>query len=617
MAFWDFVKSIAVVAVAFVISGVIGGATFGAQLIKNALLGSFALNSLGFIGAGDQQARKRDIYARTQMVQDPEPSRRIIYGRCRIAPKIISVTQGGHHSIIAVLCDHALNKLHGIEIDEQKFFTDSEFASLSNSEYVEISANVGDGQGALRKRINDAYKSLKQNSLIKTGIVPSTGSYFPYYFRYGGPMVMSTSIQDISRPAHEKARTQNAFQGSFLRWLTSGRGRRGSNANQMETPGGAMSLDQSFRLTGMAWMYIGLIRADKLQLEWQRDPNAQPVWSGIPNVVLDVSRNNNSLIRPRTDPSDPSTEVDGGDYIQGNAALALFDYMSRYTEYAEAMFDGEHPRLDHASALEAAKACDDNNWTANGAIDLTTPPTEVISQLCLCMNGGDVTERAGMRYFHAGVTSPITQTITDDDIQLGSYGGTLGSPIANRATSMDLSYIDVKGDLQSTRVRRDEAVSHMDTQELTLSLINNEEQASQVGRIIMTKLWDGENATFDLANPLKVPRASDRIRIKLDKVGVDEEFRVLEVTATAEGRFSIAGISEAADLYDKKNSTTYKPPQKPVTPPPTTAPPPTPVTPGPVTPPPPAPPPAADADYLLIRPAQRLKINSTDLLKLT
>ena len=253
-------------------------------------------------------------------------------------------------------------------------------------------------------------------------------------------------------------------------------------------------------------------------------------------------------------------------YSNGNVALCIVDFLSRYTMYKEKICGVS--RIDIESALHAAQCCEDNKdangnrdpLTANGAMPVNRPDA-VLQQLTMAMNMGSIVESGGIRYIYAGKPPDKTIKITKEDILLNQSTGEVDvqlnktSSVSNRASSMDVRFIDQSGASQviGLRSRHPYGIPMKRTTigSVSFAFIDNREHALQLSRIILNRQWLGSVVSFPLCNPLKVPRPNDVLEIDIPTFTAlpSKLFRVTGVSNSLSGVVTIQAVNESPNLY--------------------------------------------------------------------
>ena len=501
-----------------------------------------------------------DFASRKVSAKRINPPRREIFGRCKVGVSWISTEpQGGHHSLIGAICDHSLKKIHGIEFNSQPYLSPDELQLLQSKGYVGL-GNTYVENAALRNEVNGRRYNLSSEWINQ---VPTTGSIIQRIrWSIGDHTFIGVGL-DGKKAFYENAETWWKEGQQGFRRLGFERGWQNLNwfANDAHIPGFQARNDDSFKLTGISYIYLGLMRTPVQQIRHQ---GKESIYDAVPNVTLDVERGNNDLVRPRTDPSNPSTQIDGEEYLPGNAALCLFHLLASHTPYGRPLFEIE--RLNHAAAIRAAQVCEEKKLTANGMFERTDNPAGLIDELLAAMNAGASTERNGLREIFAGITSTPTQTITDADVEANSISLAVGGPISDRVSAVEISYQDKDGNVQSVAVKRDPAQPFTSVRQTTAAFIQTEAQAMNYARILLKRIWDSDALAFNLADLDKAPATWDRINVNFASVGASGTYRVLEVVKGGEGIARVECIREADDLYGDEISTPYKPAPPPTPP---------------------------------------------------
>ena len=345
-------------------------------------------------------------------------------------------------------------------------------------------------------------------------------------------------------------------------------------------------LDESSMLAdGMSWMVFILRRITEQDTNrGEQDPS---IWfQGVPNITVDIERTAKQMLLPGEEKpgdggasggwsraADGQPRLDGAAVGKYNSALALYDYMRRYTPYGKDLViplpdaaDEVHPRLDEASVERAARTCDDYKagdplkaapLEAHGIVNLNAPPDSVVNQLAMAMNMGAVTEIAGRRYMHAGAPGTVAKTVRAADIILDSWRYSPGGPASERPSAFRAHYLDAEFNETDIGVRRAED-QYTYGGDIELHFINSERQAEQVARIFMERSLDAHQLSFELHNLAKVPDPFEVIAVELPALNIlpTERWRVLDV-GVGRGRARVTAMREDAELFRWRNAKSF------------------------------------------------------------
>ena len=569
-------------AVASIVIPLTGGLTVGK------LVATVAISyGIGKLLQKDPDPRKTPISRYRQMAKRPNPARVCFYGRAtNLAPQlIVATTAPGHHSLVGAIADHPIERIVDIKFNSQPFFTAAELVQLRENNYLHMTGRGDGNQGQLRGSVDEARGGFGDGRYYTY-----RGSAFSLYYdwKFGGAAFMGLSLDGDGSKTKQRVDQWNGVYDQPYRPH-----QRIHDPTPVYTPDGYAGQIPSFKMSGCAWMYFGMLRTPHQLIE--RD-GKRPVWNSVPNITFDVERSNLTLVLPR---NTDGVLLDGIDYKRGNAALCLHDYIFRYTPMGREVFGVK--RLDDQSFIDAAEVCERNNWTCNGAFSLEDPPSSVIEEILAAMGGGSISVKDGVLFAHAGGSSPITQVCNEDDVQVSTPVRSKGGSVADRVAAVEVNYIDKDGEDQSVRVDYDANLPYTTYTRTEASFIQTQAQAEAHARNILRRAWDSEGMEFYLLAQEKTPDPWDRIRIKVSDIGLDHDIRVTSVEKLPDGRVRVAGVREDDNFYDVKRDSNYVPPPRRTIPPPVVPPQPGRGGPNPTLPPPVLPPTTPDDDLLLVR----------------
>ena len=465
------------------------------------------------------------LNTRRQYLTAPDAPQRIGYGEFTIAPTIIAdFSTDQHLNILGALTPHELeNDIIQLLVDDQEFLSAAELASLNRDGYVMITANsANDGISELRKTKNKAAQesSLPILYIAKDFTAPAVN---PQLGGAGGNY--SSKIESFRARA-------GTNETSFL-----ARANFGMNG-KAERP-----LDLDMRMTGQSWVHLAFPRSKRARDANNKDPD---VWSSVPTLTFRVRRPLSSLKIS----AEPGAPIIGSGALYNNAALCAYDYLARYTDYGTPI-RGEGGlifRIDGASVAASYNQCQRDNLVANGVVQLTTPPADVLEQLGYAMNAGIFPEKHGVRFIESGRASSATTTLTDEDIVEDSYSYAPRADITTRASQLVARYVDEDGLEQSAAADYDTSV--VSVQDIQLDLIDNKRQAEQVARILLSKLWTGAALSFELVGVHPELSPNDVVRVEgCGPLNLADDFRILALEQRPNGNTRVSCQFEDPNLF--------------------------------------------------------------------
>ena len=484
-----------------------GGAFFSTPvLLSSAVITglTYAIGKLNRQRGGGSEGLP--LSERNVSAQRPNQPRKVVYGRATFSPVVVSsFSNDSYASLVCAIADHKLSTLHNIKFNEENFFTDDEMESLRTNGYLFVTApESADGVSQFRKDVNERTRDI-------------------------GDATTQIAFISFNFEAHP---TRGKFDIAMTNLSTT----FASNTDffPFKTNGDLTPAEAQMRLTGTSWITFSFRRTSR---------NDNNYWDNLPSFQVDVSRNNDTL----------SLWPNAGTYEEGNAALAVYDFLNTYTPYGEPA--GAVARLDVESAKTAASICDSGDYYANGVASLTGSPSSILEQLAYAMNSGAISERAGVRFIHAGASpSAPSLVLTEDDIMDESWSFVPTSDISSRVQTMEVRYADVDGTEQSVGVRaHTDKVSNTDTMEL--EFVNNQNRAEQVARIILDRMWNGATFSCKLLNMDRVPNPNDIIAFDFDQMGMNPSsfWRVVSISLNSDRTATIEGIHERPNLFEDHN----------------------------------------------------------------
>ncbi len=145
------------------------GAIYAGALSLGVILGAAAITAVSYVTAlltkPDAFRLNLGLDNRTSLVRIPSAPRRVVYGRCRLSPQILSLNSAQFSStniryldIVAAICDHPLGMVRQVNLGGSRFLNDNEIDQLNAGQLVQVNTTIGNDPGLRNDAVNNALE---------------------------------------------------------------------------------------------------------------------------------------------------------------------------------------------------------------------------------------------------------------------------------------------------------------------------------------------------------------------------------------------------------------------------------------------------------------------------
>lgn len=482
----------------FVGSVVVTAAVTGWTILWGGVLVNATL--LAILTAGAYYGRPKptrptiDLGARSVSIPSDAPPRRVIYGKAKVGPQFIAHSEAGSASVfIYAICEHDFERIDAIYFRDGKFLNDAEIATLNADGYIGInswSSSDGEDLGDLRKRYGDANDRLVKNSVQI------------WLARPGG---LQSVLNHPSMPTLE-----------------------------IDTAG----------MEGVSTSFIVVSYPSPSRISQVRTGEKTLPIGAPPPLTIDIDRGDRDIADL---PASYLPITQGGtDYSQDpyNAARMLYDYVSKYTDYGESLF--QQDRIDYASFVSAIRECGVSDLEAHGQITLIDSVDGVLAQFEMALNGGWITDIGGILNVRANGQQAPVRTITADHV-LPGWTVVPQTPRENRYSDFTIEFVNEDLEIDTLSYHKQEARDEFGerSQEIQTALVKGADQAYRLAATLSERSFHSTQVSLIMNASGLLVKPGEVVTLDLPELLLDHERQFLVVSAARQPNLTVElGLAE-------------------------------------------------------------------------